>query len=190
MQTGARVLRAGAQWLWLVSLALAALAVWIARGRRRIELRAIAIGIIVVGLLMLGARRLGGAYLVDALADTDAATPATRNAYDIVTQALADRAWVWVTLGLLLLLGVWLAGSGDLARRARTRLAPVAHNPAVSYGAAGALVLVLFTFVPVFQRGFLGALILIGFLAVGVEVLRRQIQREHPDVQAIGRAPT
>ena len=50
-QTGTKILRAVANWMWLVALAVAALAVWLARGRRRIELRALAIGVLVVGLL-------------------------------------------------------------------------------------------------------------------------------------------
>ena len=38
VQTGARILQALANWLWLVAIAVAVLAVWLARGRRRIEL--------------------------------------------------------------------------------------------------------------------------------------------------------
>ena len=56
-QTLTRILRSVANWMWLLALAVAALAVWLARGRRRIELRALAIGVILVGLLMLAARR-------------------------------------------------------------------------------------------------------------------------------------
>src|SRR4029450_6981998 len=48
-QTVTRILRAVADWMWLVALAVAALAIWLARGRRRLELRAIAIGLVVVG---------------------------------------------------------------------------------------------------------------------------------------------
>ena len=39
-QTITRILRAVADWMWLVALAVAALAIWLARGRRRLELRA------------------------------------------------------------------------------------------------------------------------------------------------------
>ena len=41
-QTATKVLRAVADWMWLVALAVAALAIWLAKGRRRLELRAIA----------------------------------------------------------------------------------------------------------------------------------------------------
>ena len=44
-QSVTKVLRAVADWMWLVALAVAALAIWLARGRRRLELRALAIGL-------------------------------------------------------------------------------------------------------------------------------------------------
>ena len=64
-QSITKILRAVADWMWLVALAVAALAIWLARGRRRLELRALAIGVLVVGLLMLAVRRFAGDYLVD-----------------------------------------------------------------------------------------------------------------------------
>ena len=70
-QTITRILRAVANWMWLIALAVAALAIWLARGRRRIELRALAIGVLLVGLLMLAVRRAAGGYLVDHLAKDD-----------------------------------------------------------------------------------------------------------------------
>ena len=54
-----------ARFLWLVPLALFAIALWLARGRRRTTLRMVAIGLIVAGLLVLLARRLAGDYVVD-----------------------------------------------------------------------------------------------------------------------------
>ena len=76
-QTLTRILRAVANWMWLVALAVAALAGWLARGRRRLELRALAIGVLLVGLLMLVVRRGAGGYLVDHLVKDDSAKPAS-----------------------------------------------------------------------------------------------------------------
>ena len=75
-QTITKILRAVADWMWLVALAVAALAIWLARGRRRLELRALAIGVLVVGLLMLAVRRFAGDYLVDQLVKDDSVKPA------------------------------------------------------------------------------------------------------------------
>ena len=176
-QTAARILRVLANWLWLAALLLAALAIWLARGRRRIELRAIAVGLIVVGVLMLFVRRYAGDYLVDSLT-TDATEPAGSDAWQILTQGLSDRAWIAVVLGLLTLAGVWLAGPTRLAGRARTLVAPVAARPLWTYGALAGLVLLLAALVPLFQRGFVSVLVFVGLLIVGAEVLRRIVLRE------------
>ena len=69
VQTITKILRAVADWMWLAALAVAALAVWLARGRRRLEeIRALAIGVLVAGLLTLAVQRFTGGYLVDRLA--------------------------------------------------------------------------------------------------------------------------
>ena len=109
-QTATKILRSVADWMWLVALVVAALAVWLARGRRRLELRAIALGLFVVGLLLLAVRRFAGDYLVDSLVKDDAVKPAGHDAWSILTQTLADRAWVWIILGVVTLLGVWFVG--------------------------------------------------------------------------------
>jgi hypothetical protein len=176
-QTAARILRVLANWLWLVALALAALAVWLAVGRRRIELRAIAIGLVAVGVLMLFVRRYAGAYLVDSLT-TDATEPAGTDAWRILTQGLSDRAWIAVVLGLLTLAGVWLAGPTRLAGRARTLVAPLAARPLWTYGAVAGFVVLIAALVPLFQRGLISALLVVALLVVGVEVLRRVVLRE------------
>jgi hypothetical protein len=176
-QTAARILRVLANWLWLVALALAALAVWLAVGRRRVELRAIAIGLVVVGVLMLFVRRYAGAYLVDSLT-SDATEPAGSDAWQILTQGLSDRAWIAVVLGLLTLAGVWLAGPTRLAGRTRTLVAPFAARPIWTYGAVVGLIVLLAALVPLFQRGFVSVLVFVGLLIVGVEVLRRVVLSE------------
>ena len=176
-QTITRILRVVANWLWFVALLLAAAAVWVAKGRRRIELRAIAIAVIVVGLLELLVRRVAGTYLVDKLT-TDATEPAGRDAWRILTQGLADRGWVLVVLGLLLLVGVWLVGPTRFAGRTRRLVAPVAENPFWTYGAVAALVVVLAALVPIFQRGWVSFLVFVVLLVIGVEVLRRFVLDE------------
>jgi hypothetical protein len=176
-QTVTRILRALADWVWIIALLLAAAAVWVAKGRRRIELRAIAIAAIVVGVLELLVRRVAGTYLVDQLT-TDATRPAGQDVWSILTQGLADRGWVLIILGLLLFVGVWLVGSTSLAGRARRLVAPVAEKPLWTYGAVAGLVVVLAALVPLFQRGWLSFLVFIVLLAIGVEVLRRIVLDE------------
>jgi hypothetical protein len=177
-QTITRILRSVANWMWIVALAVAALAIWLGRGRRRIELRALAIGVFAVGLLMLVVRRAAGGYLVDKLAKDDSVKPAVQDAWDILTQTLADRAWVWITLGLILLFGVWFVGGTRLAVRARRAAQPTLENRWAAYGITVGFVLVLALIAPLFARGWLASLVTLALLIAGVEVVRNFVQRE------------
>jgi hypothetical protein len=177
-QTITRILRKVADWLWLVALALAALAVWLARGRRRIELRALAIGVLLVGLLMLAVRRVAGGYLVDQLAADDSVKPAARNAWSILTQVLADRAWVWITLGVVTLVGVWFVGETARAGHARHAARPVLEKRMTTYAIVAVSVLVLGLLAPLFARGWTTSLLLLALVVVGVEVVRNIVLRE------------
>jgi hypothetical protein len=173
-QTVVRVLRALADWLWIVALAVAALAIWLATGRRRLEVRALGIGLLVVGVLLLFTRQTVGAYLVGRLT-SDATEQAGSSTWDIVTQALADRAWVWIAVGLLMLAGTWLVGPARSAARARVAVRPVAENALWTYGLVAGLMLVLATFLPAFQRSLFAGLVFLAILVAGVEVVRRFI---------------
>ncbi len=177
-QTITRILRTVANWMWLVAIAVAAIAIWLARGRRRLELRALGIGVLLVGLLMLAVRRAAGGYLVDQLAKDDSVKPAAQDAWSILTQTLADRAWVWITLGVVTLLGVWFVGDTGLARRARRAAEPVLQNRLATYAIVAGSVLVLALIAPLFARGWATTLLLFALVVVGIEVVRNIVQRE------------
>ena len=177
-QTVTKVLRAVADWMWLVALAVAALAVWLARGRRRLELRAIAIGLVVVGLLLLAVRRFAGDYLVDELAKDDAVKPAAHDAWSILTQVLADRAWVWIILGVVTIVGVWFVGDTGRAAQARDAAHPVLENRLATYAVAAVALLVLALVAPTVATSWVMALILIVLIVAGIEVVRRIVLRE------------
>ena len=179
-QSVTKVLRTVADWMWLVAVAVAALAIWLARGRRRIELRALAVGLVVVGLVMLAVRRFAGAYLVDELAKDDAVEPAVANAWSIVTQTLADRAWVWIVLGLVTLVGVWFLGESRRAAQARAAAAPILESRPMTYAVAVVAVLAVALVAPPIARGWLTALVLIALVVAGVEVVRNSVLRTTP----------
>ena len=168
-----KVLRAVADWMWLVALLVAAIAVWVARGRRRLELRAIAIGLVVVGLLLLAVRRFAGDYLVDELAKDDAVKPAAHDAWSILTQVLADRAWVWIILGLITLVGVWFVGDSRRAGQARSAATPALESRPTTYAIAAVGILVLALFAPTVATSWVAALVLVILVVAGIEVIRR-----------------
>jgi hypothetical protein len=177
-QTITKFLRAVADWMWLVALVVAAVAVWVARGRRRLELRAIALGLLVVGLLLLAVRRFAGDYLVDELAQDDAVKPAAHEAWTILTQVLADRAWVWIIVGVITLVGVWFVGDTARAAQARRAAAPALEKRTTTYGIAAVAFLALVLVAPQISRGWLSALLLIALIVVGIEVVRNTVRRE------------
>ena len=177
-QTATKILRAVADWMWLLALVFAALAVWLARGRRRLELRALALGLLLVGLLLLAVRRFAGGYLVDRLAADASVEPAVQDAWSILTQTLADRAWVGIVLGVVTLIGVWFVGNTARAAQARRAAAPVLEKRVTTYAIAAGCLLVLALVAPLFARGWLMALVLIALVVVGIEVVRNIVQRE------------
>ena len=171
-----------AAWIWVVPLLLWALAIWLARGRRRIEVRAIALGLVVAGLLVLVARSLAGKYVVDELATTTSVKAAAGDAWEILTALLADGAWAFITLGLVALLGVWLAGATASGTASRRWLAPVLARPELTYGILAVLYVLFIWWEPFAQaRRPVYLLVAAVLLAIGVEALRRVTAREFPD---------
>ncbi len=79
-------------WLWVVPILLFGAAIAIVPGRRRVELRAIALAAILIGLLLLMLRGIAGRYFVDDLVQFDSSRPAAQDAWTILTDLLADRA--------------------------------------------------------------------------------------------------
>jgi hypothetical protein len=167
-----------------VPFILFGIALWLARGRRRAVLRTAALGLIGVGLLVLIVRSVGGSYVVDNLVETASVRPAAQNSWDIFTELLADGAWTVIGIGIVALLGVWLSGPSRSATAVRRDLAPFAVRPDIAFGTVAVLYLLVLLWGPTAQTHrwpfVLTAALL---LALGVEVLRRQILREHPEAQ-------
>jgi Short C-terminal domain len=168
-------------WLWLLPLALWAIALWIARGRRRSILRTIAIGTILAGLLVLVVRRIGGSFLVEELVPSTAVQPAVQDAWDILTAQLRDGGLTLLGLGVIVLVAVWLVGPSASGVSVRRGLAPYLARPEIAYGVAGALFLLLLWWSPTVQTTRVPLMVAAALvLALGVELLRRQTAREVP----------
>ena len=178
----ARLLKALAIVLVVLFLALFALGVYLARGRRREALRACGIGLLFAGAAALIARKLAGGAVVDALATTAGIQPAAEAAWDIGSSLLVQAATATLIYGLVVVLGAWFAGPTRWAVAARRNLAPYLREPLIAWGAFALIVLGLVAWAPTpaFRQP-IAALVLIGLLAVGFEALRRQTAREFPE---------
>ena len=172
-------------WLWLVPIALFAIALWIARGRRLSILRMIAVGSILAGLLVLVVRRLVGSYIVEELVPSVSVQPAVQDAWDILTAQLRDGGFTLLGLGVIALAAAWLGGQSPSAVGARRSLAPYLVRAEVAYGIVAFLFLLLLWWQPTVQTSrpqlMLAAAVV---LVVAVELLRRETAREVPSPPA------
>jgi hypothetical protein len=166
-------------WLWLVPVALWAVALWLAEGRRRDILKMIGISSIVAGLIVLVVRRLAGSYVVDALATTESVEQAAGDAWDILTSLLRDGGLTLLGIGVILLVAVWIAGPSGYATDARRWLAPHIARAEIAFGGAALLLGLLVWWGPTAQtHRWQLVLTAAVVLALGVEVLRRQTANE------------
>lgn len=176
----ADALRQAAFWLVIAAVVLWVAAVWLARGRRRETVRAIAVGLILAGLVLVVLRRFIGTSIVDALIDANSVEPAGEAAWLIATGVLKQVSWLFIVLGLLAVVWAWLCGQMRWAVAARRWVAPfMAEHRLVVYGIAAAVILLLLAWGPAGDvRGVVGLAIAFVLVALGVETFRRQCARE------------
>ena len=169
--------------LGALTLLLWALALWLARGWRRVALRGIGIGLLIAGILLLVIRRVAGNYVVDQLTSGGDIRAAGHSAWLIGTTLLADIGWAGVVYGLVVLAGTFLAGPSTAAVAVRARVAPlVAVRPGLTWTTLGIVYLLVVWWgpTPALRRP-LGVLLLAALLAVGFEALRRIVVSEYTD---------
>jgi hypothetical protein len=168
-----------------LAILLFALAIWLARGRRRQALRAAGWSFVVVGLLLLLVRRIGGNEIVDSLVKVPSNEAAVHQAWLIATSLLFAIAVALIVYGVVFALAAWLGGPTRSAQFLRKLAAPeLRESPGVAYAAAGGLLLALVVWgpTPAFRQ-LAWILLFAALLALGVTVLRRQTAVEFPGVQ-------
>jgi hypothetical protein len=181
-QDGLDAFRGLTIFLLIGSFGLFAIAVFVA-GRRRETLRAVGFLFILIGLLALVERKVAGNALVNALADTDSTREAVEDVWTIYTSLLVQAAVSLIAYGVLFVFAAWLSGRTRPATVARRNLAPYLHSPGWAYGTTALIVLLIAAWAPTpANRNPVSMLLLAALLAFGVEMLRRQVAREHPGV--------
>jgi len=190
-QTAVKTLKALSSLLLIVVVALYALAIYLARGRRRLLLGATGASLVFVGLVIASLRHFLGGVIVDSLVKTAANKHPVSVIWAIETSVMRDIAIILVVYGALVLLATVLAGANRPAVAVRRWLAPAfRHHPIVVWLAALAVFLILLAWGPTTgDRRLLGVAILAATTAIALEALRRQTLREFPDdPPAVGRA--
>ena len=183
----AKLIRRLAIVLTVLACGLYALAVYLARGRRRETLRSVGIGFIGAGAVALIAHGLAGTAVVDALAKNESVRPAADAGWSIGTSLLVQAAGSAITFGILLVIAAVLAGPTRYAVKLRRWAAPYLRDrPGATYTAVGALYLALIAWAPIAAfRKPLGILVFALLMVLGTEVLRRQTAQEFPDVPTV-----
>src|SRR3954447_6876004 len=185
-QDVAKAIRGLAVVLTGLSLALFALAVFLAGGWRRVALRRVGWSFIALGLLVLIGRRVIGNQVVDGLVANSSIKPAVHSTWTIGTSLLYAIAIAMFAYGVLFVLAAWLAGPTGSAAAVRRALAPSMRDRlAVVYGSVAVVFLLVILWGPTpATRKPLGIALFAALLILGIEVLRRQVGREFPDAQA------
>jgi hypothetical protein len=192
-QTAVKILKALSSLLVIAVVALYALAIYLAQGRRRLLLGATGASLAFVGLVIASLRRFLGGVIVDALVKTEANKQPVRVIWSLETSVMRDIAVILVVYGALVLLATVVAGPNRPAVAVRRWLAPsFRHHPIVVWATALAVFLILLAWGPTAgDRRLLGVAILAATTAIAIEALRRQTLREFPETQspAVGKAP-
>ncbi len=176
-----------ANFIWIFAVAAWVGAIWLARGRRRQEVRSLGIGLIAVGILVLLARSLAGKYLVDHIVVNESARPAATDAWQIITKALAASGWVALVVGILVAIGAWLVGPGERATSARAAVAPTLRRTGLAWGLFVAGMILIVWILPI--QMFRTTVVLWVAAAIGFFILLRQLEAETAELPPATAAP-
>src|SRR4029077_3098939 len=102
-QTAVKTLKALSSLLVIAVVALYALAIFLARGRRRLLLGATGATLVLVGLVIASLRRFVGTAVVDSLVKTEANKHPVSVIWGLETSVLRDIAIILVVYGILVL---------------------------------------------------------------------------------------
>jgi hypothetical protein len=173
----------GLAWVFSIgSLALFALAAFLAKGRRWVVVLGYGLGLVAAGLAAIAVRSAAKGLVVDSLAKTESARVPAQHAWDISTALLHSIASTVIVFGVLFVVASFLASPSRPAVTIRQALAPtLRERPGIIWSvfAAGTLI-ALIIWPPGGTRQLVLSLVLIALAGVGVDGLRRKTAREFP----------
>ena len=173
-------------WAFIVVVALYALAIFLARDRRR-AVRNSGWSVVGVGVLLLLLHRLALAYVVS-MVELPTNEPPVRAAYRIASAMLVQMAWAGILIGVVVVAGALYAGPSRAATAVRRTLAPAWNvEPWIVWAVAAVIfaLLVLWSPTPAFEEWW-SVLVMAALFGIGVEVLRRKSRAEFPEARLGG----
>ncbi|CAB4344980.1 unannotated protein [freshwater metagenome] len=182
IQTAVKIVNILGPILFVLIVVMYLLAVWLARGRRRLTLRNVGWSVIVVGLILTTMRRISGNYVASMITDPQYSL-AGKFIFGVLSELLFNTAWLLITWGAVIVLGMVLIGPSRIATWARRSLAPLFNADQIVFWAGAFVLYVLVLLVvpsPAFrtQWSLIALTVIVGF---GLDVLRRRSLREFPD---------
>jgi hypothetical protein len=183
VQDGVKALQTAAWFLTALTFILFAIAIFLGRGRRRETLRSVGIALAAIGLIVLFARSVASSEVVGSLSASSTNDAAVAAAFGIITSLLKEMGQSILVYGIVVLLAAWVAGPTAWAISVRRAVTPWLRQPVYAFGGLALVLIVLFWWQPlVATQRLIPSLLLIILSAAGVEVLRRQVIREFPDL--------
>ncbi|MGH2956251.1 MAG: SHOCT domain-containing protein [Solirubrobacterales bacterium] len=176
----------GLTWLFsLGTLALFALAAYLARGRRWMVVLGYGLGLVAAGLAAIALRSVAQGPVVDELAHTEAARLPAEHAWTIATSLLHSIATSVIALGVLFTVAAFLASPANGAVTIRQAVAPQFRDrPGLIWGVFAAVAfLYLIISPPDNGREAVITLALIALAAAGLEALSRKTHHEFPEAR-------
>ena len=137
------------------------------------------------GLVLVFIRRVAGDQLIDHVVKDDSVRPAAHEVWWIATDPLKLATQSILFVGIVGLIGAWIAGDGRRATATRRWLAPYLRDPWIAWGGLAAIVLLLLAWSPTpATRNWVTVTLLTASAALGLEVLRRQARPRVPGRRA------
>ena len=180
LQQAVRVVNLLSVLLFILVVVLYGTAVFFAADRRA-ALRNVGVAILVGSVLLLVAQQLTINISVEQLARAESGRAAIGALVTIATSLLNQLVWSWLAMGVVIVAFAVLIGPSRAAVATRGLLAPVMSHPVGAWALAlGTLGLYVVLAPGVSIDRWITALIVAALFVTAVELLRRQIVREHP----------
>ncbi|MFL5859496.1 MAG: SHOCT domain-containing protein [Solirubrobacteraceae bacterium] len=175
-----------ALWLTILVPILYALALVLARTRRRRTLMAIGAAGVLAGVLIVLGRNILQTQLASAITNDASLRPTVAAVIAINTEILGQVAGAVIAAGLVLVAAAWVGGPARPAVAMRRAIAPfLRERPVATYAIALGVMVLIFIWDPIHATGTPAGIIVFTALAMfGTYVLREETMREFPDAQS------